>query len=351
MLQIKSLLVRTNAHNKVIFNALLWGCSFVILLFLFSGNTAPSKIDYIYTICFVVTLLIPVSLNLYLLIPKYLKKEKYLLFIVFFVINFIVFAELNTWFFELIANTFFNDYYFISYHTTLEVYFIFFLFFVLTALLKLGEDWVYLNQIENKVLKAQKLEIEQQLYYLKGQINPHFLFNSLNVLYALAIDKKEDITNAILQLSDILRYVIYDVETDKIPINKEIKLIQNYIDFEKNRHVKDSKINFDFKVEESIEMYPMLLLPLIENSFKHGLKSGVENPYIDIDLKVKNKNLAFEISNNYKEITDKSLNENNGIGLKNIQNNLALVYPNKHQFLIEKKNDVFRVNLTIDLEQ
>jgi sensor histidine kinase YesM len=207
----KSSLKRTHSHNKVVFNTILWVCSFIILLFLFSGRTIPEKIDYIYTICFVITLIIPVSINLYFLIPTYLKKEKNIAFSVFFILNLIVFSELNPLFFELIVNTFFKDYYFISYHNTIEIYFIFFIFFVLSNLSKLAEEWVYLNQFENKALKAQKQEIENQLYYLKGQINPHFLFNSLNVLYSLAIDKKEEITNAILQLSDILRYIIYDV--------------------------------------------------------------------------------------------------------------------------------------------
>ena len=349
MLQNKFILTRTNSHNKVIFNTILWVCSFIILLFLFSGSSSPSKIDYIYTTCFVITLITPVSFTLYLLIPKYLKKEKNLIFIIFFILNIVVFSELNPWFFELIVNTFFSDYYFISYHNTIEIYFIFFIFLMLTSLIKLGEDWVYLNQIENNVLKAQKQEIEQQLYYLKGQINPHFLFNSLNVLYSLAIDKKEDITNAILQLSGILRYVIYDVETDKIPIEKEITLIQNYIEFEKNRHVKDSKISFDFKIENNFEIYPMLLLPLLENSFKHGLKSGIKNPFIDIKLIVENKKLHFTIINNFKEITTNNLTNDNGIGLENIQKNLILIYPEKHQFSIEKKEEIFTTKLTINL--
>ena len=174
----KSSLERTHSHNKVVFNTILWVCSFIILLFLFSGRITPEKIDYIYTICFVITLIIPVSINLYFLIPTYLKKEKNITFSVFFILNLIVFSELNPLFFELIVNTFFKDYYFISYHNTVEIYFIFFIFFTLSSLSKLAEEWVYLNQVENKALKAQKQEIENQLYYLKGQINPHFLFNS-----------------------------------------------------------------------------------------------------------------------------------------------------------------------------
>ncbi len=347
----KSSLKRTHSHNKVVFNTILWVCSFIILLFLFSGRTTPEKIDYIYTICFVITLVIPVSINLYFLIPTYLKKEKNIAFSVFFILNLIVFSELNPLFFKLIVNTFFNDYYFISYHNKVEIYFIFFIFFTLSSLSKLGEEWVYLNQFENKALKAQKQEIENQLYYLKGQINPHFLFNSLNVLYSLAIDKKEEITNAILQLSDILRYVIYDVETDKIPLNKEIDLIKNYIAFEKNRHIKNSKISFTHNVNEQLEVYPMLLLPIIENSFKHGLKSGVKNPFVNIDLHENNNRLTFKLSNNFKQKNTLENTNYNGIGLKNIQENLTLIYPNQHTFKTEINDDVFTVKLTLELKK
>ncbi len=349
MLQIKSFLTRTNSHNTVIFNTILWSCSFVILLFLFSGNSSPSKIDYIYTSSFIFTLLIPVWTNLYWLVPTFLKKEKYLLFCTCFIINLTLFSQLNTWFFDLLVSQFFNDYYFISYHNTLEIYFIFSLFFILTLLIKLAEDWVYLNQLENKALKIQNQQIENQLYYLKGQINPHFLFNSLNVLYSLAIDEKQSVTNAILQLSDILRYVIYDVDTGKISIQKEIELIKNYIQFEKNRHVNDSTIEFDYKVDNDLQIYPMLLLPLLENSFKHGMKSGVKNPYIDVKLTTKNNVLNFTISNNFKEITNPFLKDYKGIGLKNIQENLIIVYPNKHSFSLENNKNVFTVNLTINL--
>lgn len=351
MIQNKSFFERTNSHNIIVFNSILWVCSFIILLFLFSGKKTPEIIDYIYTICFVVTLIIPVSVNVYFLIPKYLKKEKNLVFCIFFILNLILFSELNPWFFNFIVNTFFNDYYFISYHSKVEIYFIFFIFFTLSSLIKLAEDWVYLNKVENKILKAQKTEIENQLYYLKGQINPHFLFNSLNVLYSLAIDKKEEITSAILQLSDILRYVIYDVETNKVTLKKEIDLIKNYIAFEKNRHVKNSKIIFNFIVDDQQEIYPMLLLPIIENSFKHGLKSGVKNPFVTINLKENNNTLIFTVSNNFKEKITLENENYKGIGLKNIKENLALIYPEKHHFKKTINHNVFTINLTIDLKK
>lgn len=349
MLQNKSFLTKTNTHHIVVFNAILWSCSFLILLFLFSGSSSPSKIDYIYTASFIFTLVIPVCINLYWLLPTYLKKEKYALFTTLFIVNLIVFAEINPWVFNVLVNNFFKDYFFISYHNTIEIYFIFSVFFILTALIKLAENWVYLNQLENKTLKIEKQQIENQLYYLKGQINPHFLFNSLNVLYSLAIDEKKEVTNAILQLSDILRYVIYDVNADKITIRNEIELLHNYIEFEKNRHIKDSTITFDHKVDEDLEIYPMLLLPLLENSFKHGLKSGVKNPYINVILIARNKKIDFVISNNFTEITNYTIKDKHGIGLKNIQENLAIIYPDKYLFSMENTHTIFTVKLTIDL--
>ncbi|WP_299119140.1 sensor histidine kinase [uncultured Tenacibaculum sp.] len=214
--------------------------------------------------------------------------------------------------------------------------------------MKLAKNWVYLNQLENKKLKIKNQQIEKQLHYLKGQINPHFLFNSLNVLYALSIEKKQEVTNAILQLSEILRYVIYDLDLKKISIHKEVELIKNYIEFEKNRHVPNSNIEFNYSINDNLEIYPMLLLPLLENSFKHGLKSGVSNPYINIKLKATSKKLDFQISNNFKE---KINSDFKGIGLKNIQENLTVVYPEKYHLLIENKSTVFTVNLTIYLEK
>jgi sensor histidine kinase YesM len=351
MLQNKSFLTKTNTHHIVVFNAILWSCSFLILLFLFSGSSSPSKIDYIYTASFIFTLVIPVCINLYWLLPTYLKKEKYAIFGILFIVNLILFAQINPWFFNVLVDTFFKDYFFISYHNTVEIYFIFAVFFILSALIKLAEDWVYLNQLENRALKIQNQQIENQLHYLKGQINPHFLFNSLNVLYSLAIEEKKEVKNAILQLSDILRYVIYDVNAAQITIMKEIELLTNYIEFEKNRHVQNSTITFDYKVDEDLEIYPMLLLPLLENSFKHGLKSGTLNPYINMELIVKNKKIDFVISNNFKESTNNTTKEEYGIGLKNIQENLSLIYPDKHLFSIENSHPIFTVRLTIDLEK
>ncbi|MAD97626.1 MAG: hypothetical protein CMB99_09910 [Flavobacteriaceae bacterium] len=344
----KETYLKANNRNRFVFNTFLKAVTILALIFLFSGRKTPEIIDYYYTICFVITLIIPISINLYVLFPRFLKRERYLLFAFCFLLNLVVFASVNPLFFEFVANTFLPDYYFISYHNTVEIFFIFFIVFVLSSLIKLGEDWVYLNQMENQILQKEKEQIEQQLYYLKGQINPHFLFNSLNVIYSLAVNKKEDVEKAILQLSDILRYVIYDTEVDKIPLEKEVDLIKNYIAFEKNRQVKDSKVSFQHDVSVAAKIYPMLLLPLIENSFKHGLKSGISNPFVDIRLKESNGVLNFEVSNNFKTVPTTDKNKS-GIGLDNIQKNLNLIYQNNHELKSSIDGDVYKVSLQINL--
>lgn len=338
-MNIRGLHITKNRHNKWVFNSLLWLFFFGILLVLFA-DLPPKRIDIIYTISYVVTLVFPVTITLYYLVPTFLKKEKYGAFVLLLLLTILVFAFVNTTFYQKLIDLLFPNYFFISYYNSYQTFLVFFLFTITALFIKLAEDWVYFNQNE-------KLQIQSKLNALKGQMNPHFLFNSLNVLYSLSLEKKEETTNAILQLSDILRYVIYDVETDTIPIEKEVTLIENYINFEKNRHVKNSKITFEHSVKNDIELYPILLLPIIENAFKHGLKSGVENPFVTINLHLENNNLNFVVKNNFTSINKEEINQYSGIGLKNVEQNLAIVYPNKHQFSVEKSDNIFTVQLQI----
>lgn len=333
--------IMKNRHNKWVFNSLLWLFFFSILLLVFA-DFPLKKIDLIYTVSYVLSLVFPVTITLYYLIPSFLKKEKYVLFTLLLIVTILVFAYLNITFHQRLIDLLFPNYFFISYYNSSQTLLLFTLLILTALFIKLAEDWVYFNQKE-------KLQIQTKLNALKGQINPHFLFNSLNVLYALSLEKKEETTNAIIQLSDILRYVIYDVETDTIPIQKEIALIENYIAFEKNRHVENSKVSFNHSVKNNVEIYPMLLLPIIENAFKHGLKSGVKNPFVIINLQANNNELNFEVKNNYIAITKEKTNTYYGVGLKNVEQNLNIIYPNKHKFTVENLDNLFTVQLQIKL--
>lgn len=334
-------------RNTLIFNLVLWICAFVLFLFLFTENGQPKTIDFVYTSGFLATIIPPVLLNFYIFIPQLLKKERYLLYAVAFTLNILLFAQLNIWFFDHLIDYIFPYYYFISYHSNITLFTIFSVFLVFTTLIKLSVDWFYFNSYENRELKIRNQKIQTQLSALRSQINPHFLFNSLNVIYALAIENKSETKDAIVQLSDILRYVIYDSNTERVTLKNEVSLLKNYIEFQKFRHPQNYNITFNCAIDdENYPIYPMLLLPLVENSFKYGIKGDINNTFIHMSLNQKPHKFIFDIENNYSESLMET-NEHSGVGLENIRKNLDIVYPKKHEFNITKTEATFRVTLKL----
>jgi sensor histidine kinase YesM len=216
---------------------------------------------------------------------------------------------------------------------------------IATTFIKLTGDWLYFNRHQNELLKLQKQHIQTQLTALRSQINPHFLFNALNVIYAMSLDQKEKMTQAIVELSDILRYVIYDTNTDRVKLKDEVQLLKNYIAFQKHR-VKDTPVRFEMSIENGeYKIYPMLLLPLLENAYKYGSSSEKE---IKIFLTENEEHFKFSILNskvNKKNIQDGSYS---GIGLSTLQENLELVYKNNYTIGIVDVEDSFKVELTLN---
>jgi hypothetical protein len=334
-------------RNTLVFNLVLWLCSFALFLMVFTENDESHTIDFIYTASFLSTLIVPVLINYYVFIPYLLKKEKYFIYVVVFVVNIVVFTQLNIWFFDYFIDFIFTDYYFISYHSNITLLTIFSVFLIVTTLIKLSVDWFYFNSNENRELKIKNQQIQSQLSSLRSQINPHFLFNSLNVIYALAIENKKETKDAIVQLSDILRYVIYDSNTQRVALKDEITLLKNYIEFQQFRHQHSDNITFNCTIDnDNYLIYPMLLLPLVENSFKYGIKGDINNTYINITLIQKDKEFTFDIENNYCENLSEPI-EHSGVGLENIKKNLEIVYPKSHDLKIYKTNDTFKVVLKL----
>lgn len=341
-------ILKTNYHRPLILNSVLWLLGFTILLFIFSKGQSPITADYIYTISFILVLAIPVSINFYVLIPRFLKQERYGIYILLFISNYLFFAFLVSHFFDDILNSVFKDYFFISYLAKIGFYITFAIVLISSTLLKLAEDWFYFNTNENQNLKQQNQHISTQLSALRAQINPHFLFNSLNVIYAMALEKKENITTAIVELSDVLRYVIYDSDTERVTLKDEIKLLNNYIAFQKYRGHASNLVDLDITVEnENYKIYPMLLLPLLENSYKYGFSGNDASETIQIQLKQKESHFSFKITNN-NYATSNNLDANySGVGLENLKNNLNLVYPNQHKFSKTETKNQFVVTIEI----
>src|SRR5687768_11245460 len=176
---------------------------------------------------------------------------------------------------------------------------------------------------------TQQLRIEKQeaeLNYLRSQTNPHFLFNTLNNIYSLARDKSDLAPESILRLSKILRFMLYETSGDYISIEQELKIISDYIALEKLRYDESLRVNFNYDVEDVKQaLPPLLLIPLVENAFKHGVSETRGQPYVDIHLSVKMRQLLFVVKNSTESFTGEgSVKEN--IGLSNLRRQLELLY-------------------------
>lgn len=326
---------------------LFWLAAWYVLLYIFSSASSFQKIDYIYTSIFIISLLIPVLLNQFVLIPRLLNKSKYLFYLLIFVANLVIFSLFNQLLFNHLIDYILPGYYFISYYSFFDILKFFAIFLVLTSLIHLSKEWFELNESRHKIVLLEKEKIDAELKALMNQVNPHFLFNSLNVLYSLAIKKSKEAPEAILKLSDILRYVIYDSNTDFVDLESEIKLIDNFIELQSYRVGKEAKITFKNEVQNTnTKIAPMLFLPLLENAYKHGIKGDVENTFIEMILNSDDQNIHFIIENNKGQSSNSKAG---GVGLMNIKNRLALLYPDKYKFNIEENERTFKVDLKISL--
>ncbi|WP_252723853.1 sensor histidine kinase [Winogradskyella psychrotolerans] len=200
-------------------------------------------------------------------------------------------------------------------------------------------------KLETKILETQLKLKEQELRYLKMQIHPHFLFNTLNTMYGFALKKAEETPEMILKLSNLLDYLLYQVDKPLVPLTDEMNHIKDYISLEQMRFNDTLEVNFsDKSCSENIEIAPMLYLPFVENSFKHGqIIDGKLT--IDMTFKCKNNTIYFNIKNSHS----KTGTIQSGIGLDNIKKRLELLYKNQFNLNIIENDDFFEVELKLSL--
>lgn len=198
--------------------------------------------------------------------------------------------------------------------------------------------------------EIQKEKLTTELSFLKAQVNPHFLFNALNNLYSMAVQQEQgELAEGLENLSGIMYYLTYESNAPKVAIEKEIHLIQNYIEIQSLRLAETDDTTIGFQVEgnpQGFMIAPVLLLPLVENAFKHGVEPDKKS-LVKINLKVTATNLTFSIKNTTRKSQAQSL-ENEGIGLKNVRKRLQLLYPDSHSLTTEKQDGFFITTLTLN---
>jgi two-component system LytT family sensor kinase len=195
----------------------------------------------------------------------------------------------------------------------------------------------------------QEENLKTELSFLRSQINPHFIFNILNNLVALERMKSEELGPTILKLSALMQYMLYETDEENVPLVKEVEYLQSYIDLQRQRFGGKVKIGVSLEIPDELhEIEPMLLIPFVENAFKHGV-GLIDQPEINIHLETTDKILYFSVLNKYREGSEEIKDKTSGIGLANVRRRLNLLYRDQHTLTISRDHDWFTVLLQINL--
>src|SRR6188474_3983888 len=325
-----------------------WVLSFFVFLYLFKTGAKPEKIDYVYTILFQLTLIPAVYLNIELLLPKLGNRKRILFYLLSLIVLIILFAWINYNFFDNWSAKVFPDYFFISYFTFREIVLFFTVYIIITMLLKLSKSWFLVSGLQKELLEKEKQKAKVELKALKAQINPHFFFNTLNSIYSMALDKDERLPGTVLQLSDLMRYFLYVSRDNFIPLEKDLTVVKEYIALQKLR--SNAQLDIETKISGEIndqKIAPLLLISFLENAFKHGVKGEVGATFIKLMLSVKENRLNFLLENNKGQADSIEKSDNKGLGLGNVKRRLELLYPGRHDLVIQDRGKDFIVNLQL----
>ena len=314
--------------NKILQNLLAWLIIYIVII---SAENDNNLIIGAVVLLFIAP---PVYINNILILPYYSNRRKtfYTLFILNLIVSTAIVSGCLFLFLDISVDS-----------RTINTISVLFLSIIVGSALKLTRD--------NLDIKQKNEETELKL--LKGQLNPHFLFNTLNNLYGLSVAKSDKLPSLMLKLSELLRYSIYETKEIYVALKKEIDYLENYIALEIIRLEDEADIHFNkSKISENRELKiaPMLLIVFVENAFKHLCGSDEKEMIVHIDIKVEGNILEFNCINNYSP--QKTINEieiENGIGLKNVLKRLNLIYPNQYKYEVDKSENSYNVKLSLPL--
>lgn len=215
------------------------------------------------------------------------------------------------------------------------------------GMLKFAEDWF---ELEKKKKEIENERLTSELRFLKAQINPHFLFNTLNNLYYLAFTQSPNTTEVIAKLSQMMRYMLYDSNHSHVPLSKEIEYMQNYISLEKLRLSADVPILFEVHGNvDGAMITPLIFITFLENAFKHGVSNTAQNAWVKVGIDISGKACVYTVENSKITDSDKTVNDKSGIGLQNVKRRLDLSYPDNYELNVQDLPDRYVVELKMNL--
>lgn len=344
-------------QNRILQHLLFWLLFLLLNVALRMAFAAPTDLAYppvlrffrftLNESVFLIWKALPFYFIFYYLLPKYLPKSKYLQLSGFLLLTFAISIYGYRSMIAPMSNFLYDE------SPSFNVFSLNRAFYTLMDIIPVIGIAAAIKLLKGKMMNQRKMQALQQeklaaeLNFLKAQSNPHFLFNTLNNLYGLARRNDQNTASSIMKLSNIMRYILQECSSSTIPIEKEVKVIEDYIALEKLRYDDRLKVTFQKEVEDwKTAVAPLILLPFVENAFKHGASETRFDTKIDIELKIENQQLKFSVMNT-RDSNEKLAGK--GTGLKNVNRQLELIYGENAELKIYPKNDQFIVDLSINL--
>ena len=328
--------------NRILWHVVFW---FAILSYFTIGYARNDRylVELIRSAVFLPNHMIMVYTFLYFLIPQFLLPRKFLRFFIFsalfyacgmyfsYFINYRILAPMGIPTYWSLGAALLGQF------TVLGI----------AISIKLLKYWY---QQKQQTLLAEKQKTEVELELLKSQIHPHFLFNTLNNLYAHTLTHSAQAPEIVLKLSSLLRFMIYESNQDYIPLKKELELLKQYTDLEKLRYGNrlDMSVSITGAVEDQ-RIAPLLLLPFLENAFKHGTSKQIDQCWISMDIHVEQNRLGFKLVNSHERNLHREATDVGGVGLENVRRRLDYLYPGFYDLHLSEDEEVFVVSLDLPL--
>lgn len=317
------------------------------MLMLMAGNeNGTSLLEITRIVINIAFYMLVVYINLGYLIPRFLNQKNFMTYVLLLLAMVAVFTPIKV---MLLYITYEEvdprEFLVMNQHT------IFLLLFTIaggSTVIKIISDWQR-HQRDRKDLETQRMQSE--IKFLKSQINPHFLFNTLNSLYALTLKKSDKAPEIVIKLSEMMRYMLYESNERRVPLQKEVNYIQNYLALEALRQSGHADIRFNVEGQITDQtIAPLIFIPFLENSFKHGLNHQISDGYVHVTMKVLDNKLLLRILNSKPaQLPVPSEKTRGGIGLANVQRRLNLLYPNQYKLDIEDSDKEHIVELSLAL--
>ena len=336
------------SRQRVLLHILFWMAVCVFFYFVFRNDDHTPWQTLSYNIGFMPGHMLFVYCLIYLLIPHFILKGKLLLAIPVFLC-----ILATAIFYNRLADVYFLHYSG-SHHLWRprglpRVIFAYFSVGWIAVSIKLVKYWYREKEIQQQ-LEKEKLRVELQL--LKSQLHPHFLFNTLNNLYSLTMERSSAAPHLVLKLSALLRHILYECDGPVVELSKEIELLKNYIELEQSRFGERLDISMSFTGEiRDKTIAPLLLLPFVENSIKHGIHEQTDKSWISLYLHVEADTMTFKLINSREEGAPMRTMLHGGLGLANVKKRLELLYPGRHYLKILSEDDSFMVSLQMQFAE